>query len=96
MCISVHPILQQVQLEADLIQRSFREKNRQVVILESLGKFGAPDWGKLTMPALVSESQAAAMIKRSQREIANTAGVIEVTIRIIIKITNSTIQSKIK
>lgn len=45
------------------------KKNRQIVILESLGKFGTPDWAKLTTPALVSETQAAEMIKKSQGEI---------------------------
>ena len=61
------------------------KKNRQVVILESLGKFGAPDWGKLTTPALVSESQAAAMIKRSQREITNQQKLITSKIRNILE-----------
>jgi len=45
------------------------KKNRQVVILESLGKFGTPDWGKLSAPALVSETQAAGMIKKHQKEL---------------------------
>lgn len=44
------------------------KKNRQHVILESLGKFGTPDWGKLTAPALVSETQAAGMIAKHQKE----------------------------
>ncbi len=45
------------------------KKNRQAVILESLGKFGAPDWGKLSAPALVSETQAAGMIAKHQKEL---------------------------
>lgn len=45
------------------------KKNRQIVILESLGKFGTPDWGKLSAPALVSETQAANSIKKYQKEI---------------------------
>ena len=45
------------------------KKNRQIVILEGLEKFGTPDWAKLTTPALVSETQAAEMIKKSQGEI---------------------------
>lgn len=45
------------------------KKNRQHVILESLGKFGAPDWGKLSAPALVSETQAAGMIEKHRKEL---------------------------
>lgn len=45
------------------------KKNRQIVILESLGKFGSPDWNKLSTPALVSELQASEMIKKHQKEI---------------------------
>jgi hypothetical protein len=45
------------------------KKNRQHVILESLGKFGAPDWGKLSAPALVSETQAAGMIDKHRKEL---------------------------
>ncbi len=61
------------------------KKNRQHVILESLGKFGTPDWGKLTTPALVSESQAAAMIKKSQREITKQQKLISEKIRNILE-----------
>ncbi len=46
------------------------KKNRQVVILETLGKFGSPDWGKLSPPALVSELQASKMIKKHQKSIS--------------------------
>ncbi|BFT30211.1 hypothetical protein D210916BOD24_13870 [Alteromonas sp. D210916BOD_24] len=45
------------------------KKNRQVVILETLGKFGSPDWNKLSPPALISELQASKMIKKHQKEI---------------------------
>ncbi len=45
------------------------KKNRQHVILESLGKFGAPDWGKLSAPALLSETQAAGMIEKHRKEL---------------------------
>jgi len=45
------------------------KKNRQHVILESLGKFGSPDWGKLSAPALVSETQAASMIEKHRKEL---------------------------
>lgn len=45
------------------------KKNRQHVILESLGKFGTPDWGKLSAPALVSETQAAGMIEKHRKEL---------------------------
>jgi len=34
------------------------KKNRQWVIVESLNNFGAPDWAKLTAPALVADLQA--------------------------------------
>jgi hypothetical protein len=45
------------------------KKNRQIVILESLGKLGSSDWSKLTAPALVSELQASEMIKKHQEQI---------------------------
>jgi predicted metal-dependent hydrolase len=45
------------------------KKIRQIVILETLGRFGTPDWGKLSAPALVSEIQASKMIKKKQKEI---------------------------
>lgn len=45
------------------------KKNRQHVILESLGRFGTPDWGKLSAPALVSETQAAGMIDKHRKEL---------------------------
>jgi len=61
------------------------KKNRQLVILESLGKFGAPDWVKLTTPALVSESQAAEMIKKSQKEITKQQKLISEKIQNILE-----------
>jgi hypothetical protein len=45
------------------------KKNRQIAIIETLGKFGSPDWGKLTTPALVSELQAAKMIAKHRKEL---------------------------
>lgn len=45
------------------------KKNRQTVILESLNKYGSPDFGKLTAPAVVAEIQAADMIKKHQKEL---------------------------
>jgi hypothetical protein len=45
------------------------KNNRQVVILETLGKFGTPDWGKLSPPALIADLQASKMIKKHQKEI---------------------------
>lgn len=45
------------------------KKNRQSVILESLGKFGSPDWNKLSTPALVSDLKSTQMIKKHQSEI---------------------------
>lgn len=61
------------------------KKNRQIVILESLGKFGTPDWGKLTTPALVSETQAAEMIKKNQKEITKQQKVISEKIQKILE-----------
>lgn len=61
------------------------KKNRQIVILESLGKFGTPDWGKLTTPALVSETQAAEMIKKSQKEITKQQKLISEKIQNILE-----------
>lgn len=61
------------------------KKNRQIVILESLGKFGTPDWGKLTTPALVSETQAAEMIKKNQREITKQQKIISDKIQKILE-----------
>ena len=45
------------------------KKNRQIVILETLGKYGSPDFGKLTAPAIVAEIQAAEMTKKYQKEL---------------------------
>jgi len=45
------------------------KKNRQVVILETLGKFKSPDWNKLSPPALISELQASKIIKKCQKVI---------------------------
>lgn len=61
------------------------KKSRQIVILESLGKFGNPDWGKLTTPALVSESQAADMIKKSQKEITKQQKIISEKIQNVLE-----------
>lgn len=52
----------------DQVEMEYK-KNRQVVILETLGKFGSPDWGKLTPPALISEARATKSIKKAQEEI---------------------------
>jgi predicted nucleic acid-binding protein len=61
------------------------KKNRQIVILESLGKFGTPDWGKLTVPTLVSELQASDMIKKSQKEISKQQKIISNKIQKILE-----------
>lgn len=61
------------------------KKNRQAVILDSLGKFGTPDWGKLTTPALVSEKKAVEMIKKSQDEIKKQQKVISEKIQRILE-----------
>lgn len=61
------------------------KKNRQHVILESLGKFGSPDWGKLSAPALVSETQAAAMIKKHQIELIKQQRILTAKIQNILE-----------
>jgi hypothetical protein len=45
------------------------KKNRQKAIVESLNTFKTPDWGKLSVPALVSDLQAAKMIVSKKKEI---------------------------
>ncbi|HDP88567.1 MAG TPA: hypothetical protein ENN42_01185 [Thioalkalivibrio sp.] len=45
------------------------KKNRQKAILESLTKYSTPDWGKLTPPALLADSQAAKTIEKKKKEI---------------------------
>lgn len=45
------------------------KKNRQRVIVDSLNSFTAPDFSKLTVPAMVSEIQAAGMIEKKKKEI---------------------------
>ena len=45
------------------------KKNRQRVIVESLNNFTSPDWGKLTVPALVADLQATKMIEKNKKEL---------------------------
>ena len=45
------------------------KKNRQRVILEAQASFGAPDWAKLTAPALVSDLQAVKAIEKKKKEL---------------------------
>ncbi len=45
------------------------KKNRQKVILESLGKFRNPDWSNLSVPALLTELQASKQIEKKKKEI---------------------------
>ncbi len=45
------------------------KKNRQVVIVESLNQFTKPDWGKLSTPALLADSQPSQMIAKQKKEI---------------------------
>lgn len=45
------------------------KKNRQRVILEAQSSFTAPDWAKLTAPALVSDLQAVKMIEKNKKEL---------------------------
>ena len=50
------------------IEMEFK-KNRQKVIIESLKTFKTPDWGNLSAPALLAESQAMQQIERKKKEI---------------------------
>ena len=61
------------------------KKNRQTVILDSLGKCATPDWGKLIIPALVSETRAAEMIKKNKKEITKQQKLISEKIRNILE-----------
>ncbi|WP_216593885.1 PIN domain-containing protein [Thioflavicoccus mobilis] len=61
------------------------KKNRQHVILESLGKFGAPDWGKLSAPALVAETQAAGMIDKHRKELVKQQKIVTEKIQNILE-----------
>ncbi len=45
------------------------KKNRQVVIVESLNQFTNPDWGRLSTPALLADSQPSQMIAKQKKEI---------------------------
>jgi len=45
------------------------KKNRQRVIVESLNNFTSPDWGKLSVPALVADLQATKMIEKNKKEL---------------------------
>jgi PIN domain len=57
------------------------KKNRQLVILDSLGKFGSPEWTKLTAPALFSEAKAVKMIQKSKDQIESQRKKISAKIR---------------
>ena len=45
------------------------KKNRQRAIVESLNTFKTPDWGMLSVPALVSDLQAAKIIVSKRKEV---------------------------
>lgn len=47
------------------------QKNRQIVILESLGKFKTPDWSNLSVPALLAESEEAKDIEALKQKIGD-------------------------
>lgn len=50
------------------IEMEYR-KNRQRVILESLGRIKTPDWAGLTSPAFLSEAQPSRAIDKSKKEL---------------------------
>lgn len=60
------------------------KKNRQAVILESLGRFGTPDWNKLSAPALVSETQPAQMINKHRKELTKQQKLVSAKIQAIL------------
>jgi predicted nucleic acid-binding protein len=61
------------------------KKHRQEVILESLGKFGAPDWNKLSTPAILAKSQSVEIIYKSKQAIASQQKKISSKIRMIME-----------
>ncbi len=61
------------------------KRNRQAVILETLGKFGTAEGGRISIPALVIESQAAEMIKKNQSEITKQQKIITEKIQNILE-----------
>jgi len=62
------------------------KKNRQVVILESQGKFKNPDWNNLTVPALLSETEEAQKIIELRKEVTAQQAKISKDIENILKL----------
>jgi PIN domain len=60
------------------------KKNRQKVIIESLTQFSAPDWGKLSTPALVTGLQASKMIEKKRKEITEQSKIVNTKIQKIL------------
>ncbi|OGO78902.1 MAG: hypothetical protein A2Y23_05100 [Clostridiales bacterium GWB2_37_7] len=61
------------------------KKNRQKVILESLGQFKNPQWNNLSVPALLSESHEATEIDKLKQSITEQQQIINKNIENILK-----------
>lgn len=60
------------------------KKNRQTVILEANSNFSAPDFSKLTAPAMLSDLQAVKMIQKKKQEIIAQKNVVSEKIKKIL------------
>lgn len=61
------------------------QKNRQRVILESLGKFKSPEWSNLNLPALLAGDDEAKQIEKHRKEISKKQTVLNNKIEKILK-----------
>ena len=61
------------------------QKNRQHVILDSLGKFKNPDWNNLSVPALFSESEEAKLIDNCRGKISKQQSILNGKIHNLLK-----------
>lgn len=52
------------------------KKNRQKVIIESLGQFKSPSWNNLSLPALLSETDEAIEIEKLKKQITEKQNII--------------------
>jgi hypothetical protein len=61
------------------------KKNRQFTIVESLTRFGSPNWDKLSGPAIVADLQAMKMIEKQKKEITKQQKKVNQKIQMILK-----------
>lgn len=61
------------------------KKNRQIVIVESQGKFKNPDWNNLSVPALLAETEDAKRIEELRKEVTKIQSQIKNEIELILK-----------